>query len=164
MLCVVESRKRKITETPYTSFNANASNTELLFRIIHSFIHSFIHSANQLSIYGAVSNCCEPVGLTEEEKGQDKQKESVTKGVLTSVKSQEVKLLVSSPRLVSGNSLQENIHDFESLSEKIRFRRVCEDAVFPYRLSAGVSYKTRLDEDDDLGRSFHYAENTRFLW
>ena len=67
--------------------NADASNTELLFRIIHS--------VNQLSIYGAVSNRCEQFGLTEEEKGQEKQKESVTKGVLTSVKSQEVKLLVS---------------------------------------------------------------------
>ena len=35
--------------------------------------------------------------MTEEENGQEKQKDSVTKGVLTSVKSQEVKLLVSSP-------------------------------------------------------------------
>ena len=32
-------------------FNAESSNTELLLRIIHS--------ANQLSIYGAVSNWCE---------------------------------------------------------------------------------------------------------
>ena len=59
-------------------FNADASTTELLFRIIHS--------VNQLSIYGAVSNWCEQFGLTEEEKGQEKQKESLTKGVLTSVK------------------------------------------------------------------------------
>ena len=42
-------------------FNADASNTELLFRIIHS--------VNQLSFYGAVSNWCERFGLTEEEKG-----------------------------------------------------------------------------------------------
>ena len=63
-------------------FNADASNTELLFRIIHS--------VNQLSICGAVSNWCEQFGLTEEEKGQEQppgKKESVTKGVLTSVKS-----------------------------------------------------------------------------
>ena len=46
-------------------FNADASNTELLFRIIHSVIH--------LSIYGAVSSWCEQFGLTEEEKGQGKQ-------------------------------------------------------------------------------------------
>ena len=123
-------------------FNADASNAELLFRIIHS--------VNQLSVYGAVSNWCEPFGLTEEENGQEKQKESVTKGVLTSVKSQEVKLLVSSPRPVSGNSLRENIQDFESLSGTIRFTRVCELASFQHRVSAGMSYKTRLDEGDDL--------------
>ena len=68
-------------------FSADASNTELLFRIIHS--------VNQLSIYGAVSTWCEQFGLKEEEKVQEKHKESVTKGVLISVKSQEVKLLVS---------------------------------------------------------------------
>ena len=57
-------------------------------------------------------------------------KEFVTKGVLTSVKSQEVKLLVSLPKLLSGSSLRENIQDFESLSETTRFTRVCEGASF----------------------------------
>ena len=109
------------------------------------------HSVNQLSIYGAVSNRCEQFGLTKE-KGQEKQKESVTKGVLTSVKSQEVKHLVSCPRPSSANSLRENIQDFESLSETIRFTRVCELASFPHRVSAGMSYKTRLDEDDGFGQ------------
>ena len=50
-------------------FNADASNTELLFRIMHS--------VNQLSIYGAVSNWCEHFGFTEEENGQEQQKESM---------------------------------------------------------------------------------------
>ena len=131
-------RKKKNRDTIH--FNADASNTELLFRLIHS--------VNQLSIYGAVSSWCEQVGLTEDEKGQEKQKESVTKGVLTSVKSQEVKLLVSSPRPVSGSSLRENIQDFESLSEISRPTRVCELTSFRHRVSAGMSYKTRLDEDD----------------
>ena len=45
-------------------FNADASNTELLFRIIHS--------VNQLSVCGAFSNWCEQFGLTEEEKEQEK--------------------------------------------------------------------------------------------
>ena len=45
-------------------FNADTSNTELLFRIIHS--------VNQLSFYGTVSNWCEQFGLTEEEKGTKK--------------------------------------------------------------------------------------------
>ena len=73
-------------------------------------------------------------------------KESATKGVLSRVNSQEVKLLVLSP--ASGNKLQKNIQDFESLSDKIRLTRVCEDAVFTHRVSAGMSYKTRPDEDD----------------
>ena len=42
--------------------NADSSNTELLFRIIHS--------VNQLSIYGAVSKCCAQVGLTEEKRNK----------------------------------------------------------------------------------------------
>ena len=41
-------------------FNADASNTELTFRNIHS--------VNQLSIYGAVPKWCEQFGLTEEKK------------------------------------------------------------------------------------------------
>ena len=76
----------------------------------------------------------------------------MTKGVLTSVNSQEVKLLVSSPRPVSEDSLRENILDFESLSETIRFTRVCEGASFVHQSSAGMSYKTRLDEDDGFGQ------------
>ena len=45
-------------------FNADASQTELLFRIIHS--------VNQLSINGAVSNWFEQFGLTTDEKWQEK--------------------------------------------------------------------------------------------
>ena len=117
-----------------------------------------LHSVNRLSIYGAVSNWCEQFGLTEEEKGQEKPQESVTKDVVTCVKSQEVKLLASPPKLAFGNSLQENIHDFESLDEKIQFTRVCELALFKHRVSAGRKYKTRPD-----GSWFHFADNTHFL-
>ena len=56
--------------------------------------------------------------------------------------------LVSSPRLASGNSLRRNIQEFESLSETIRFTRVCEDATFVHRVASGMSYKTRPEEDD----------------
>ena len=45
-----------------------------------------------------------------------------------------------------------NIQDFESLSETIRFTRVCEIASSWHRVSAGLSYKTRLDEDDGFGQ------------
>ena len=101
---------KKKNDTDTIHFNADASNIELLFRIILS--------VNQLSIYGAASNWCEQFGLTEEERELERplaRKESVTKGVLSSVKSQEVQLLVSFPRLVSGESLQKNIQDFESV-------------------------------------------------
>ena len=47
-------------------FNADASNTELLFPIIHS--------VNQLSTYGAVSNWCEQFGLAVEEKDKQDRK------------------------------------------------------------------------------------------
>ena len=128
-------------------FNADASNTELLFRIGLS--------VNQLSIYGAVSNWCHQFCLTEEENLQDRspgKKESVTEVVLTSVKSQEVKLLVSSPRVASGNSLRENIQDSELLSETIRFTRFCEDVSFVHRVSAGKSCKTKHGEDVPFGQ------------
>ena len=108
-----------------------------------------------LSIHGAVSNWCKQFGLTEEERELERplaRKESVTKGVLSSVSSQELKLSVSSPRLASGNRLQKNIRDFESLSGTNRFTRVCEDAVFTHRVSAGKSYKTRPHEDDGFGQ------------
>ena len=77
----------------------------------------------------------------------------MTKGALTIVKSQEVNLLVSSPRLASGSSWRENIQDFESLSETIRFTRVYEDAIFMHRGSAGMSYKTRPDQGDAFGQN-----------
>ena len=95
-------KKKNVRDTIH--FNADASNTELLFRIIHS--------VNQLSIYGAVSNWCEQFGLTEEEKGQERhlgRKEYVTQSVLSSVNSQDVKVLVSSLRLPSGNRVRRNI-------------------------------------------------------
>ena len=40
-----------------------------------------------------------------------------------------------------GNSVRENIQDFESLYETIRFTRVCEGASFVHRVPAGMSYK-----------------------
>ena len=92
-------------------FNADASNTERLFRITHS--------VNQLSIYGAVSNWCWQFGLRADEKGQEnilEKREPVNKEILKSVNSQDVNSSVSSPRLASGNRLRENIQDFESLS------------------------------------------------
>ena len=130
-------------------FNADASNTELLFRIIHSM--------NQLKINGAVSNWCEQFGFTEDEMGQERtlgKREPVNKGTLKCVNSQEVNLFVSSPRLASGNNLREKtFRTSKSLSETIQFTKVCEDASFWYPVSAGMSYKTKPDEDDGFGQT-----------
>ena len=46
------------------------------------------------------------------------------------------------------NSLRGNIQDVESLPKTIRFIRVCEGASFVQRVSGGMSYKTKPDEDD----------------
>ena len=56
-----------------------------------------------------------------------------------------------SPRPASGISLQLNIQDFESLSETSQCSSGCEDASFWYPVSAGMKYKTKLDEDDGFG-------------
>ena len=85
------------------------------------------------------------------EKGQERileKGESVNKEALKSLNSQEVNSLVSSARLASGTRLPKNIQDFESMSETLRLTRVCEDAIFVLRVSAGMSYKTKPDEDD----------------
>ena len=96
-----------------TRFNADASNTELLLRITHS---------------------VEQIDLTEEEKGKERQKESVTKNVLSTANYYEVKLLVSPRNVASGNSLRENTQDSESLTETAQFTRVCELAAFRCQL------------------------------
>ena len=121
-------------------FNADASNTELTFRNIHS--------VSQLSIHGAVANWCEQFGLTEKEAGKERQKESVIKGVLTSVKSQEVKLLVSRPKRVSGSSLREKIRTSSRWHRQ--FTRVCELALFRHRVSPG----SELQNSTWRGRQF----------
>ena len=134
--CGIVKRKETI------HFSGDSSNTELLFQTFHS--------VNQLSIYGAVPNWCEQFGLTDEEKARNNL--SVNKSILTSVPSHEVQLLVSPPKLESGNSLQENILSFEALSDGIQFSKLCEDAWLKHRVSAGMMYKTRLDEDDGYGK------------
>ena len=73
-------RRLKGKET--THFNADASNTELLFRIIHS--------ANQLSVYGTVSDWSGQFDLRSNEKESTSQRstakeDSVNKEILKSV-------------------------------------------------------------------------------
>ena len=103
-----------------------------------------------------MANWCEQFGLTEEEKEQESplgRKESVTKGrdnlsvnesFLTSEPSHEVQLLVSPPKMASGNSLQENILCFETLSDRIQFSE-------------------HLTRTTVMGNLFHYGGNTHIL-
>ena len=109
--------------------NADSSNTELLFRTTHS--------ANQLSIYGAVSRWCEE--MAQWILGQQNEltsKKSVAKEnemLVKNVKSQEVNSLVQTPRShnrASGNRLRECLQNFETLKKDFQFTRVCEDAAF----------------------------------
>ena len=128
-------------------FNADASNTEILFRTIHS--------ANQLSINGAVTSWCEEFGLRQRErpdlrKVRDKKKEQLLKNV----KPQEVNSLVQTPRNndpVSGKRLRECLQNFETLEKEIQSTKVCEDASFWKRVSIGMCYKAIADVDDGLG-------------
>ena len=77
-------RRLKGKETIH--FNADASNTELLFRIIQS--------VNQLCVYGPVADWCEQFGLTADGREQEKilaNGESADKQKLKSDDSQEVR-------------------------------------------------------------------------
>ena len=141
-------------------FNAGASNTELFFRIIHS--------VNQLSIYGAVSSWCEQIGLTEEERELARpfaRKESVTKDVLSCVKSKVVKLLVSFHNqyleAVCGKTFRTSNH----LSETIRLQGYAKTMFFASSfISAGIQgYKTRPDEDDGFGKIIPFCREYTFL-
>ena len=136
---------RKKNDRDAMHFSADASNTELLFRNIHS--------VKQLSIHGAVSNWCEQFGLTEEEKGQEKQKESVTKGVLTSVKSQDRYF-----ETVCGNTFRTSNHCPKQFAS--------QGFAMAHRSCTGFQLvratKPDLTRTTFLGKSFHDPENIHF--
>ena len=144
---VVEFLKRK-NNRDTIRFNVDASNTELLFRTIHS--------ANLLSIYGAISSWCEKFGLRPNEREMTSER-FVTKEneqILKDVKPQEVNSLVQTPRSndpVSGNRLRESLRNFETLQKEIQFTKVCDDAPFFKRVSVGMCHNTVADVDDGFG-------------
>ena len=115
-------------------FNADASNTELLCRAIHS--------ANQISIYGAVSRWCKEFGQKPNEKKSTSQrfvaKENEQR--LKNVKPQEANSLVQTPRSddpASGNRLRECLQNLGTLEKSIQFSEVCGNASFWKRVSTG---------------------------
>ena len=141
-------------------FNADVSDTEVFFRTSHS--------ANQLSIFGAVSSWCEVFGQRPHEKEPTSEvfvaKENEQR--LKNVNPQEVNSLVQTPRSgdpASGNRLRECLQTFETLEESIHFTKVCEDASFWKRVSIGMCDKTIADVDDGFGDRTQHAESTRIL-
>ena len=93
---------------------------------------------DQLSIHEAVLKWCAQFGLTEDEKGTRKSSRKSTIREQGNTKEREFtrsELFGIFLKTSIWKCLRENIQDFESLSETIRFTRVCED-----------------DEDDGFGQ------------
>ena len=89
-------------------FNAESSNVELLFRIIHS--------ANQLSVYGAVSSWSGQHGPAGAEPTSGKfveSEETVDEETAKSVRPEDVNSLVDSARswYATGNRRQDDLHE-----------------------------------------------------
>ena len=124
-------KRKKGKET--IRFNGDSLNTELLFRTTHS--------VNRLSICGAVANWSEQFGLTEEHKGRGNRR-SVNKNFWTIVKSHEVQLLVSPPKSGICKQFARKHFEVQMFAKTLGLNIV----------SAGMMYKTRLDEDDGYGQ------------
>ena len=107
---------RRKNKRDTTHLTADASNTELLCRTMHS--------ANQLSIYGAVANWCEEFGLMPDET-PDGLRKTENELILKEVKPQEVKSLVKkTPRNeehATGNRLRECEQNFGTLEKEVQF-------------------------------------------
>ena len=133
-------RKKNNKETIH--FSAHPSNTELLFRTIHS--------ANQPSIHGAVARWCEDLGMEADEK-PPKTKNDVT---LKEVQPKEVTSLVKAPtdaQPAAGNGLRAVQQNFGTLGAKVQLTRICKEAAFIHEVAVGRFYRTALDVDDGFG-------------
>ena len=113
---------RKLRGKETIHFNADASNTELFFRIIHS--------VNQLSIHGAVSNWCEGFNLRPNEREPTSEKFAAKENSVN----EEIRKSVPE----SGNRLRECLQNFESRSKTSQLTKVCELASFWLKVEAGM--------------------------
>ena len=117
---------------------ADSSNTELLLKIIHS--------VYQLCVYGAVANWCDQVGPTEDEREHEHSiaKEAINTGILKSVNPQEKNSWCPLQELKSRleTDCEENLRNFESLSEENQFPMLCELALFWKSVEGGMCYRT----------------------
>ena len=132
--------KRK-NDRDTTHSNADASNTELLFRTIHL--------ANQLRVYGAVK-----AGVTSSVKGR-MEKEPTSEQFVEKENEQLLKSETARSKFFGANSksddpasgirLREYLQHFETLENSIHFTKVCEDPSFWKRVSFGMCYKNCAD-------------------
>ena len=120
--------KKKNGRDTTLHFNADASNTELLFQIIHS--------ESQPSFYGTVTIWCEQNGMTEEKGTREAQIIRDHRWINVCEITRSTTFGISSKTSI-----------WIQL-EVIQFTRVCELALFKHSVSAGRKYKARLDEDD----------------
>ena len=116
-------RKRKNKDTIH--YNGESSNVELLYRIFHS--------ANQLCVYGAVTNWCETLGRTEAEK-REKSGHELNRRLFKerNVNTEEVSSLVKIPRAppASENRMHQKLQSFELLSETSKLKHIYDRAGF----------------------------------
>ena len=132
-----------------THFNAHSSNTECLFRTIHS--------ANQLSICGAVSSWCEEFAQrTLHTKKSGRWKSSWQKNMSSFWKCDAARSGFFGANSMEGqwgiwNQIARTTSEMETLEKEVQFTKVCEDASFWRRVSIGMSYKTVPDVDDGFG-------------
>ena len=127
-------------------FSADVSNRELLFRIIHS--------VNQLSVDGPVSNWCEQIRFDRGRKGTRKttwkgrirDRRCIDKCEITRSKT----FGIFSKTSIFGKTFRTSNH----CPKQFDSQGVCEGASFVPRVSAGMSYKARPDEEDGFGQVF----------
>ena len=141
---VLKSRKNKGT----IHFTAETSKIELLFRIINS--------ANQLSVYGAVSSWSGQPGPNETEPISEKfvtSEKSVNAETLKSVNSNEISSLVDSAKSMyaSRNRAWDDLQDIILVQEPSWVTGICEIAGFWNLVEKGKYYKTHPCLDDGFG-------------
>ena len=129
-------------------FNAESSHVELLFRIIHS--------ANQLSVYGAVSSWSGQHSFAGAEPSSGKFVESeeiVDEETAKSVKPEDGNCLVDSARswYAAGNSRQDDLHDIRLMDILYWTARICEAAAFWNLVENGKYHRTHPDMDEGFG-------------
>ena len=130
-------------------FNADASNTRLQSRTIHS--------ANQLSINGAVSSWCEELAaktLGQTSTGVIKSMSKVNDQLSTQLNPQEIGSMVQNQmrtHAAAGNCWRDHLQRFKVLDPHEQFRTICESPWFIRPVSVGMCHRTSDGMNDGFG-------------